>query len=361
MRKVKVELGRRSYDIIIGRKILDKLPGYLKRLDVGRDAYVITNSLLMRKYGKRISSVLCGAGFGCRFKIVPDSEKSKSLKNAWQLIRDLAGFDREKKVFVVAFGGGVVGDLAGFVASVYKRGVPYVQIPTTLLAQVDSAIGGKTAVDLDAGKNLVGAFYQPRLVFSDIDFLKTLDKRQIVSGLAEVIKYAVIRDPSLFSFLEVGHKDIVAGRPDALKRIVGACSGIKAEIAGRDEKEMSGLRTILNFGHTLGHAIESACGYKGYNHGEAVALGMVAASDLSLKLGLIGEEPVSRIEKLIRLYGLPVKLKRLPINKILNAYYHDKKFIGKQNRLVLIRGIGRPVVMEGIALKLVKDAVARIS
>jgi 3-dehydroquinate synthase len=361
MRKVKVKLGRRSYNIIIGRKILGKLPGYLSRLAVGRDAYVITNSLLMKKYGKRLSGVLLRAGFGCRFKIVPDSEKSKSLRNAGLVIRDLAGFDREKKVFVVAFGGGVVGDLAGFVASVYKRGVPYVQIPTTLLAQVDSAIGGKTAVDLDAGKNLVGAFYQPRLVFSDIDLLKTLEKRQIVSGMAEVIKYALIRDPNLFSFLEARHKDIVAGSPDALEKIISVCSGIKAEIAGRDEKEVSGLRTILNFGHTLGHAIESACGYKGYNHGEAIALGMIAASDLSLKLGLIGKEQVLRIENLIRLYGLPVKLKRLPANKILDAYYHDKKFIGKQNRLVLIRGIGRPVVMEGIALKLVKEAVARIS
>ena len=360
MRKVRVNLGRRSYDIIIGKMILKKLPAYLHKLNIGSDAYIITNARLKNKYGEILSKVLLKTGFSCRFKIVTDSEKSKSLESAGCVIKDLAKFDRKRKVFIIAFGGGVVGDLAGFVASVYKRGISYVQIPTTLLAQVDSSIGGKTAVDLDLGKNLVGAFYQPRLVFSEIELLKSLDKRQIASGMAEVIKYAVIKDNSLFCFLENNHKEVFKTNPAVLEKIISSCSSIKAQIASRDEKEVSGLRTILNFGHTLGHAIESASGYKGYNHGEAVGLGMIAATDLSRRLGLIDNKLVLRIENLIKLYGLPVKLKGVSMHKIISAYYHDKKFVGKQNKLVLIRGIAKPVLVRNVALDLIKEAVGKI-
>ena len=360
MHKVKVNLGKRSYDIIIGKLIFKRLTNYLRRLNVGSDAYIITNALLKNKYGAILSKVLLKAGFGCRFKIVLDSERSKSLASAGNVIKDLAKFDQKRKVFIIAFGGGVVGDLSGFIASVYKRGVAYVQIPTTLLAQVDSAIGGKTAVDLDLGKNLVGAFYQPRLVFSEIDFLKTLDKRQIASGMAEVIKYAIIKDNNLFCYLETKHGDVFNADPAVLENIISSCSRIKATIAGRDEKEVSGLRTILNFGHTIGHAIESACGYKGYNHGEAVALGMVVVSNLSCRLGFIDEKLALRIENLIKLYGLPVKLKGISIGKIINAYYHDKKFVGKQNRLVLIRGIAKPILVSDVALDLIKEAIRKI-
>jgi len=360
MRKIKVNLGKRSYDIIIGKLILNKLSGYLRKLNIGSDAYIITNALLKNRYGTMLSHALVKGGFSCRFKIISDSEKSKSLENAGRLIKDLARFDRKRKIFIIAFGGGVVGDLAGFVASVYKRGIAYVQVPTTLLAQVDSAIGGKTAVDLDLGKNLVGAFYQPRLVFSEIDFLKTLDRRQVASGMAEVIKYAIIRDKDLFYLLESKHRDVFKNNPAVLEKIISSCSGIKAAIASDDEKEVSGLRTILNFGHTIGHAIESACGYKGYNHGEAVALGMLVASELSCILGLIDKKLALRIEDLIRLYGLPVKLKSLPIPKIISAYYHDKKFVGRQNKLVLIRAIGEPILVRNVTLELIKEAIGKI-
>jgi 3-dehydroquinate synthase len=361
MRKIRVNLGRRSYEIIIGRLILKKLAVYLRKLNIGSDAYIITNALLNNKYGAILSKVLLKAGFSCCFKIVADSEKSKSLESAGSVIKHLAKFDRKRKVFIIAFGGGVVGDLAGFVASVYKRGIDYAQIPTTLLAQVDSAIGGKTALDLDLGKNLVGAFYQPRLVFSEIDFLKTLDKRQIASGMAEVIKYAIIMDNNLFCYLENKHKDVFKANPAVLEKIISSCSSIKAAIASRDEKEASGLRTILNFGHTIGHAIESACGYKGYNHGEAVGLGMIVASDLSRQLGFIDNTLALRIENLIKLYGLPVKLKGVSLNKTINAYYHDKKFSGKQNKLVLIRGIGKPKVVCNVGLDLIKEAIKKIA
>jgi len=361
MHKIKVNLGKRSYDIIIGKFIIKELSGYLRKLNIGSDAYIITNPLLKARYGAILSRVLLKGGFSCRFKIIPDSEKSKSLENAGCVIKDLAKFDRKRKVFIIAFGGGVVGDLAGFVASVYKRGIAYVQIPTTLLAQVDSAIGGKTAVDLELGKNLVGAFYQPRLVFSEIDFLKTLDRRQIASGIAEVIKYAVIRDKNLFCLLENKYRDVFKNNPAVMEKIIASCSGIKAVIASRDEKEVSGLRTILNFGHTIGHAIESACGYKGYNHGEAVGLGMLVASDLSYSLGFIDKKLALRIGNLIKLYGLPVKLKRIPIHKIIKAYYHDKKFAGRQNKLVLIRGIAKPIVVRNVALDLIKEAIGEIA
>jgi len=361
MHKLRVNLGARSYEIVIGRSILQRLAAYLRKLNIGSDAYIITNALLKNKYGALLNKVLLSSDFNCRFKVVSDSERSKSLECAGRVIRDLARFDQKRKVFILAFGGGVVGDLSGFVASVYKRGISYVQIPTTLLAQVDSAIGGKTAVDLDLGKNLVGAFYQPRLVFSEIDFLKTLRKRQIASGMAEVIKYAIIKDNRLFFYLEDNQKGVFNANAQVLEKIISNCSRIKASIVSQDEKEVLGLRTILNFGHTIGHAIESACGYKGYNHGEAVALGIIVASDLSCQMGLIKSDLLLRIENLIKLYRLPIKLKGVSIDRIIDAYYHDKKFIGKQNKLVLIRGIAQPVLVQNVALDLIKGALKRIT
>lgn len=358
--KVKVNLGKHSYAIIIGSGILNQLGENLAKLNIGKDAFIITNNFLKDKYGAKLSCVLSNAGFNPHFKVIPDSEKSKSIQTASSVIKDLAKFDRKRKVFIIAFGGGVVGDLSGFVASVYKRGTAYVQLPTTLLAQVDSAIGGKTALDLDSGKNLVGAFYQPRLVFSDIDFLKSLDKKQLRSGMAEVIKYAVIKDKRLFSFLENNYKQVIAGRASALETIIGSCSKIKAEITSRDEKEVLGIRTILNFGHTIGHAIETAGGYRGYNHGQAVGLGMIVATDLSGRLKLIDAESAWRIENLIKLYGLPTKIKGLSIDKIIKVHYHDKKFSGKENKFVLIRGIGKPKIARNIQLDLIKDAIGRI-
>jgi len=357
MIKEKVLLGRRSYEIIIGSGLLEKAGSYLKKLDIGTDAFVITNKFLKDKYGAKLSRSLINQGFSCHFMTVPDSEKSKSIKTASQVIKDLAARDQKKKFFIIALGGGVIGDLGGFIASVYKRGINYVQIPTTLLAQVDSSIGGKTAIDLDLGKNLVGAFYQPRLVLSDTVLLKSLDKRQLRSGLAEVIKYAVIKDKSFFEFLEKRKKEITSLESKSLEKIVGICSRIKAQITSKDEKEALGLRTILNFGHTIGHAIEAASGFNKYNHGEAVSLGMIAAVDLSKRLGLIGQACGQRIKKLIALYGLPVKLKGVSFEKIISAHYHDKKFSGKENKFVLITGIGKARTVKNIGLNLIKESL----
>jgi len=357
MRRIKVDLGKRSYQIVIGIDILNQLGVYLKKLDIGTDAFIITNAFLKNKYGSKLLEVLSGSGFNCHFKLIADSEKAKSIETASQVIRELARFDQKKKVFIIAFGGGVVGDLAGFVASVYKRGISYIQIPTTLLAQVDSSIGGKTAVDLDLGKNLVGAFYQPRLVFTEINFLKSLDAMQLRSGMAEVIKYAVIKNQKLFNYLVNNYSAVMRRNASALEIIINACSRIKADIVTQDEKETSGLRSILNFGHTIGHAIEAAGGYKSYNHGQAVGLGMVVAVDLSKRLGFIDARLALKIRNLIKLYQLPTEIKGIAIAKIIQAHYHDKKFSGKENKFVLISGIGKPKIVRNIKLELIKAAI----
>lgn len=360
MKKIKVNFGQRSYQIIIGQNILDSLGAFLNSLRLGSDAFIITNNFLKNKYGLKLTRSLSKAGINQYFKVVPDSEKSKSIKTASQVIKDLAEFDKNKKVFILAFGGGVVGDLSGFLASIYRRGISYIQVPTTLLAQVDSAIGGKTALDLETGKNLIGAFYQPKLVFSDVDFLKSLDKLQLSSGMAEVIKYAVIKDQKLFVYLENNRDQILSASPTALEKIIGSCSVIKARITEADEKEKLGLRTILNFGHTIGHAIETAAGYKKYNHGQAVALGMAAAADLSVRFGILDEKTSLRIKNLIKLYGLPLKLKGVSAERIIKAHFHDKKFSGKVNKLVLVSAIGKTRIARNIDLKLIKAAVGSL-
>jgi 3-dehydroquinate synthase len=278
---------------------------------------------------------------------------------ASSIIKDIARYDKKKQIFVIAFGGGVIGDLAGFVASIYKRGIPYIQIPTTLLAQVDSSIGGKTAVDLTEGKNLVGAFYQPRLVFIDIKVLKTLGLRQVRAGLAEIIKYGIIKDRKLFLYLERNYKNILALKPKNLEFIVSRCVDIKSKVIQRDEREEKGLRTILNFGHTIGHALEIAGDFKKYNHGEAVALGMLVAADMSKKLKLITNEISQRIEKLIAAMGLPIKIEKIPIGDIIKAHYRDKKFIGPKNRFVLIKNIGQTLILENIPLEIIRESLAR--
>jgi 3-dehydroquinate synthase len=361
MKIVKVRLKKRSYDIIIGASILSLLGKRIKKLKLGCDAYVITNARLKNKYGKALSDALKSSQFNVRFKLVPDTEKSKSIATASRVIDDLTRYDRKKRIFIVAFGGGVIGDLAGFIASIYKRGVPYLQIPTTLLAQVDSAIGGKTAVDLIQGKNLIGAFYQPRLVFSDVRLLESLSPRQIRAGLAEVVKYALIKDAYLFDYLEKNYRKILGFNLKALESIIFRCSSIKARIVEQDEKEEKGIRTVLNFGHTLGHAIEAAGGYKKYNHGEAIAIGMLLAADLSKNLGLLNASVALRLEKLIQSFGLPIKISGVSVDKIIAKHYRDKKFSGSKNKFVLTRGIGRTQIKEAVALRAIREVLERRS
>ena len=282
MKVIKLNLKSRSYPIFIEEGLLSKAGCLLKRSDIGKDAIVITNSYLKKKIGNELRSTILKHGFSCKFFTAPDSEKAKSIRYCLDLIDKISKYDKKKQIFLIALGGGVIGDLTGFIASIYKRGVPYMHIPTTLLAQIDSSIGGKTAIDLKVAKNLVGAFYQPRLVIVDPGLLKSLPKRQLRSGLAEVIKYSVIKDRALFSYLENNHKNIISLKKKDVELIESRCIAIKARIVEKDEQEKKGMRTILNFGHTIGHAIESASGYSGrYSHGEAVAIGMVAASRMA--------------------------------------------------------------------------------
>jgi 3-dehydroquinate synthase len=315
MKKVKVSLGDRSYQIFVGDKILDKTGDFISKLKIGKDAFIITNRIIKKIYGKRLKRSLNNCGIEAKFRTVADSEKSKSLPVAISLIKEITAYDKKKNIFIIALGGGVIGDLAGFVASIYKRGIAYIQIPTTLLSQIDSSIGGKTAVDLKQAKNLVGAFYQPRLIISDVSCLRTLNFRQVRSGLAEAIKYGIIKD----------------------KR---------------------GIRTILNFGHTMGHAIEAAGDYHRYNHGEAISIGMICATDISRQLSLITGLTFKKIEKIIHQLGLPTKIKGVSYEKILKAHYRDKKFLGKLNRFVLIKDIGKTVIRLDVPLKIIKAALS---
>jgi len=361
MASVSVRLGERSY-IIALEKSLERLPRELKRLDLGTEAAVITNSKVRSFFGKRVANSLKKSDLNAKFLLVPDSEKAKSLKEAMRLLASLSRMDgKGKRLCVVALGGGVVGDLGGFAASAYRRGIPYIQIPTTLLAQVDSSIGGKVAVDLPEGKNLVGSFYQPKLVYSDISFLKNLSDRDFASGLAEVIKYAVITDPALFGYLERNRQKILNRDLFALLEIVRKCARIKAKIVSKDEREKRSIRTVLNYGHTIGHAIEAAQGYSSaYSHGEAIGLGMIAAARISQRLGIFSARDLSRIEKLIGDFGLPVNLGKTSVGKIMRSLSYDKKFIHGINRFVLPVSIGKVVIREGIPESVVREEIERL-
>lgn len=358
MRKLKVNLGERSYQILIGDKILDKTGDFVSKSKLGKDAFIITNRSIKKIYGKRLKRSLNNCGIKAKFRTVADSERSKSMPVVISLIKDITAYDKKKNILIIALGGGVIGDLAGFVASIYKRGVAYIQIPTTLLSQIDSSIGGKTAVDLMQAKNLVGAFYQPRLVISDVSCLKTLNFRQVRSGLAEAIKYGIIKDKALFNYIQRYSKQLINREIGKIENLVFRCSRIKAGVVQADEKEKRGIRTILNFGHTIGHAIEAASNYQGYNHGEAISIGMICATDISRQLSLITSPTFKKIEKIILKVGLPTKIKGVSYEKILKAHYRDKKFLGKRNRFVLIKDIGKTVTRLDIPLKIIKVALS---
>lgn len=357
MNTIPVKLKENSYLIVVGHHILPFLGRHLKKLHLGKDAVVITHPFLRSKYGSVVEQSLKKAGFTVKFIEVPVGEQSKSAQMAFDVIQKIARYDVYKNIFIIALGGGVVGDLAGYVASCYKRGVPYIQVPTTLLAQIDSAIGGKTAVDLAVGKNLVGAIYQPKIVFSDAVVLKTLPRRQIRNGLAEAIKYGIIDDADLFYFIDRNTERILGLNESVLSRLIVSCSRIKANVVMKDEKETKGIRTILNFGHTLGHAIETAGKFKLYQHGEAIALGMRIASGISLKLRLVNEEDVSSINRLVSKVGLPETIKGLKLNDILSMMKHDKKFLDGKNRFVLVQKIGKVIVRQNIPHEVIISAV----
>ncbi|HUC85515.1 MAG TPA: 3-dehydroquinate synthase [Candidatus Acidoferrales bacterium] len=342
MRLVEVPLGNRSYTIKIGAGLLARLGAECAALKLGQRCAVITDAKVGRQFAKAVLKSLAASGFEPVLVTVPAGEKSKRVAMVEFCYDRLAAHRLERSSFIVALGGGVVGDLAGFVAATYLRGISFVQAPTTLLAQVDSSVGGKTGVNLNAGKNLVGAFYQPRLVLCDLDTLKTLPTREYVSGLAEVIKYGIICDDVLFAQLERNLPKLLQRDAATLAAVVARCCEIKADVVGQDETE-SGLRAILNFGHTVGHAIENTSGYGKYLHGEAISIGQVAAARLSqMMLGLPSGD-VARIEKLFASAGLPVrcKLDAARRKKLFAAMQLDKKVSGGEVKFVLADKLGR--------------------
>ena len=359
MRIVQVPLGSRSYAIKVRAGLLARLGAECAQLKLGRRCAVITDANAGKYFAPAALKSLAASGFDPVLITVPAGEKSKRLAVVEKCYDQLAAHRLERKSFIVALGGGVVGDLAGFVAATYLRGVPFVQVPTTLLAQVDSSVGGKTGVNLRAGKNLVGAFYQPQLVLCDLDTLKPLPKREYVSGFGEVIKYGIICDAVFFAQLERNLPKLLQRDPAALAAVIARCCEIKADVVGQDETE-GGLRAILNFGHTLGHAIENSSGYGKFRHGEAIAIGQVAAAKLSHQVLGLPSGDVGRIEKLFAGAGLPVKLKLNPARrkKLFAALKLDKKVSGGEIKFVLAQKIGKVVWGQKVSSVLIETVLA---
>ncbi|NBV21151.1 MAG: 3-dehydroquinate synthase [Proteobacteria bacterium] len=344
MRSVKVSLGTRSYEIKIDSGLLAGLGPDCATLKLGQKCAVITDTNVAQRYAKPALTSLKRAGFEAVLITVPAGETAKRLKHVESCFNQLAEHRLERKSFIVALGGGVVGDLAGFVAASYLRGIPFVQVPTTLLAQVDSSVGGKTGVNLAAGKNLVGAFYQPRLVLCDLASFRTLPEREFRAGLAEVIKYGIIYDAELFAFLERDMAKILRRDAPSLAHIVARSCEIKADVVSQDETE-GGLRAILNYGHTIGHAIEAITAYGRYLHGEAISVGQVAASLISAELLGLPAQDVERIRTLFIAAGLPVSIRLTSTqrSKLLAAMTLDKKVSAGEIMFVLAERIGKVI------------------
>jgi 3-dehydroquinate synthase len=356
VRKIKVSLGIKSYQVYIGSGLLVQAGRWLSENGFSGKLVIITDPKVNKLYGEALSRHLTEDGFSVSTLLVPEGEEQKSLETAGRLYRELVSSNAERTTPILALGGGVIGDLAGFVAATYLRGVPLVQIPTTLLAQVDSSVGGKVAVDHGQLKNMIGAFYQPRLVIADTDTLKTLPAEELANGLAEVIKSAAIRDEEFFAFLEGNLERIKALDEKALEESVFQSVKIKAEVVEKDELD-SGLRNILNYGHTIGHAIESVSDFK-MKHGEAVAIGMLAAARIANKMGMLDENEVVRLKKVIERASLPTEMPDFKIEEIMRAMRHDKKVRQNKVRFVLLKSIGNTLITDEVNPSLVEQVLA---
>jgi len=360
MKKIRLDLGERSYSIHVGAGAVKRLPDVLKRIGGVPPVVLITDNIVARKTLRIFRPVIAALPNEVIRIQVPSAERSKSLEVFQEAVQKICRKTRTHRPVIIALGGGVVGDLAGFIAATFRRGVPLVQVPTTLLAQVDSAIGGKVGIDLPEAKNLVGAFYQPVSVLSDLDLLDSLPARQVRNGMAEVIKYGVISSRELFVYLENNMRDLLSLKKKPLEEVIKECAAIKARTVEKDERDCKDIRIALNFGHTLGHAIEAASGYsKAYNHGESVGLGMLIAADIALKIEMFREKDLARLRDLIKKAGLPLKCRGVNVREILNAHRYDKKFITGANRLVLPRRIGSVEVVEDIPRLLIKTVLRK--
>lgn len=338
--KVTVELGPRSYDILIKPGLLESLPNWLSEYKLSPEkGLIVTDDKVDALYGYATQKRFLDRKKTYPRSIIKSGEESKSQEWLFRLYNDAIESGLDRQSIIIALGGGVVGDLAGYVAASFMRGIRYVQVPTTLLAMVDSAVGGKTGINLPQGKNLIGAFHQPSLVICDLSTLKSLPAREFRAGLAEVIKYGIIYDRRLFDFCDEHMTEILDADENVLEHVVGRSCQIKAEVVRQDETE-SGLRAILNFGHTLGHAIEAVAGYGTYLHGEAISIGMVFAARMSVKLSGLSKENCGKIERLLAKAGLPVRAPDVDWSALRRAMNVDKKTASGIPRFVLARDIG---------------------
>jgi 3-dehydroquinate synthase len=356
---VRVALGERSYEIVI---VSGELPSFAERLSgwlsvrgfkagLPRSVFLVTDGNVCDQQAAAVGASLHLDGFRCEIAVLEPGEQTKSLAAASELYDRLVAMQADRETIVVAVGGGVIGDLAGFVAATYARGLPFVQVPTTLLAQVDSAVGGKVGINHPQGKNLIGAFLQPLGVFVDTAALNSLPARDYQSGLAEVVKYGVILDEEFFDYLEAHTEELVLRGPDVMRRVVAQCCRLKADIVERDEFERTGLRACLNYGHTFAHAFETLSGYGELLHGEAVSIGMVCASQLAERLGRIDNQTALRQKSLLEAVGLPTRLPgsiKLDSEALLDRMRLDKKAVSGRLRFVLPDRLGHVELVDGI-------------
>jgi 3-dehydroquinate synthase len=354
MKTVKVGLGQRSYDILIGNSIFDKICQHLKEHKIGNRIFLISNTTVFELYGRQLSKCLLDQGHQVTDLLIPDGERIKNLQTVENIYTYLIAQKADRNTTLAALGGGVTGDIVGFAAATYMRGVPYLQIPTTLLSQVDSSVGGKTGVNHQLGKNLIGAFYQPFLVCADISSLKTLPAREYQSGLYEVLKYGLIYDREFFDYVAQNLDEIKKQIPDILETIIGRCCEIKAEIISIDEREEN-LRRILNFGHTLGHALEAATNYQSLTHGEAVGYGMIAAAALSSKTGGLDHSSTEKIIQTILSIGPLPPIMDVSFDSMLEAMKRDKKRSDNRIVFVLLKSIGQTSISSGYEESLLKE------
>jgi len=359
MRTVHVHLGERSYDILIDSGLLARLPEIFREYRVRSRLFLIANSQVFKLHGERLLKALAGAGFQATPILIPDGEKYKNLQTLENIYTYLIAQGADRQSTIIAVGGGVTGDLAGFAAATFHRGVPYIQVPTTLLSQVDSSVGGKTGVNHSQGKNLIGAFYQPDLVCIDTDTLGTLPARELQSGMYEVLKYGLIYDPDFFDYLEAHLDDIRSLQPEVIENVISRCCEIKAEVTSMDENEAD-LRRILNFGHTFGHGLEAAAGYGCLTHGEAVGYGMIAAVLLSERHQYLDAPTVERvIQSICRIGPLP-DISPLALDLVLQAMARDKKRLHDRINFVLLREIGKTVIEDDLDQATLREIWGRI-
>ncbi|MEX1138393.1 MAG: 3-dehydroquinate synthase [Bacteroidota bacterium] len=353
--EIRVDLGERSYFVLVGSGMLGNLASLLAREGISGLTVIITDRNVARRYLRPLHRHLSQNGHDVLSVTFPPGETQKSLKTAQQAYTRMLENQIGRTSTVIALGGGVIGDLAGFVAATYQRGIRLVHVPTSLLAQVDSSIGGKTGVNHVLGKNMIGAFHQPKIVVADTDVLRTLPAREIVCGLGEIIKYGVILDEPLFSFVEKNWQRILQCDRETVIHVVARCARLKADLVSRDEKESS-VRVILNCGHTVGHALEAAGKYRSFKHGEAVLLGLAAESSIARKLGLLSADDYERIVGLIRQLPLRFRLS-VKSNLVLSLIGHDKKARNGKNRFVLPVRIGETTIIERVEPTLIREGL----